>query len=275
MNSVKKPRNDGGYSLREELYWFREAKYRTLKGKRGVQRCYNEMASRYDSSRYLYWTRRMEEGEEKAIEGWLRMLRPPILDVGSGTGRYAVRLADEGRETIALDISQGMMQQLKRRMKPSTPLYAVIGDGENIPLRNGCINSILCTLTFDHLQNPEKAAEEFSRVLRPRGLCIITTLNSHTLRETQKLMGIPRDKIPFRTEDMPPTLIHEVGHSAKEVEELLKPRGFKTIGVKGCCYWHIIPLPNYPLSLDKLLNTLKPLLKYAGIHATLLSKSHQ
>lgn len=257
-----------------ELYWFREAEYRTLKGKQGVQRCYNEMASRYDSSKYLHWTRRIEEGEEKAIRSWLRRLRAPIINVGSGTGRYALKLADEGRETIALDISQGMMQQLKRRMKPSTPLYAAIGDGENLPLRDVCVNSILCTLTFDHFQNPEKAAEEFSRVLRLKGLCLITTFNSHTLREFQQRIGIPEDKVPFKTEEMPPTLIHEVGHSAREVEELLKPRGFKALEVRGCCYWHIIPHPNYPLGLDKLLNALKILLKYAEIHATLLSKNH-
>ena len=256
-----------------ELYWFRKVEYRILRGKRGVQRCYNEMASRYENSRYLYWTRRMEEGEERAIRGWLRMLRPPIVDVGSGTGRYAFKLADQGLETIALDISQGMMHQLKGRMKTTAPLHAVIGDGENIPLRDGCVNSILCTLTFDHFPNPEKAAEEFSRILRPRGLCIITTLNSHTLREFQKLMGIPRDKVPFRTEDMSPTLIHEIGHSAKEVGMLLEPRGFKTIGVRGCCYWHLLPLPErYLLRIDRLLNPLKPLLKYAWIHAILLLK---
>jgi len=45
------------------------------------------MASRYESSKYLYWTRKMEEGEEKAIRSWLRRLRPPIIDVGSGTGK--------------------------------------------------------------------------------------------------------------------------------------------------------------------------------------------
>ena len=95
--------------MSEELYWFRKVKYRILRGKRGVQRCYNEMASRYENSKYLYWTRRMEEGEERVIKGWLGMLRPPIVDVGSGTGRYALKLADQGLETIALDISQGMM----------------------------------------------------------------------------------------------------------------------------------------------------------------------
>jgi ubiquinone/menaquinone biosynthesis C-methylase UbiE len=99
--------------LEEELYWFREAKYRVLEGKRGVRRCYDEMAKRYEDSRYLYWTRRMEEGEERAIKGWLERLEPPILDVGCGTGRYTLSLVARDSTVVALDLSPGMIKRLR------------------------------------------------------------------------------------------------------------------------------------------------------------------
>lgn len=50
--------------MSEETFWFKGVKYTVLEGKKGVKEAYDGMASSYDYSGYLYWTRRMEEGEE-------------------------------------------------------------------------------------------------------------------------------------------------------------------------------------------------------------------
>jgi ubiquinone/menaquinone biosynthesis C-methylase UbiE len=54
----------------------------------------------------------MEKGEERAIKIWFGNMSTPILDVGCGTGRYAVRAAGGGHEVVALDISLKMLRAL-------------------------------------------------------------------------------------------------------------------------------------------------------------------
>jgi ubiquinone/menaquinone biosynthesis C-methylase UbiE len=261
----------------------KEVKYRILEGKNGIRRTYDDMAGDYDRSKYLYWTRKLEKGEERVVKKWLSKALTPILDVGCGTGRYTLKKAAEGSEVIALDISLKMLKKLIEKAKKHdcySNVYPVLADGENLPFINDSFNTLICTLTFDHFENCEKAVKEYSRVLKSRGLCILTSFNKYTLDDFKKRANIPLDKIRFQTENMPPTLIYEVGHLIDEIKELFARHEFDAIDVKGCCYWHLLGSEDaaitlarhYPVKLDSFFNLFKPLLKYAEIHAYLFRK---
>ena len=138
-----------------------KGKYRVLKGKAGVRDVYDQMADRYDYSKYLYWTRKFEAGEQRIIKKWIENLRAPILDVGCGTGRYAIEKAIKGSKVVALDISQKMLKKTFERAKKygcHPRVYPVLGDGERLPFKDGSFNSLICTLTFDHFKKSELAA---------------------------------------------------------------------------------------------------------------------
>lgn len=263
----------------EGRFWFRGADYRVLEGKEGVRQAYDEMADRYDESKYLYWTRRMEECEERAVEGWMAMLSPPVLDVGSGTGRYAIKMAMRGLEVVALDLSLNMLRKMLEKAR-GLGIYGkvspVLADGERMPFRDCCFPGLISALAFGHFTDPETAAGEFSRVLKIGGLCIVTTLNSYTLDRLRRMYGIPANKAPFRTEDMEPTLIYEAGCSAGDLGELFGGHGLGVVEAKGCCYWHLlllVLLGRHGSRLDSLFNKFRRLLKYAEIHAVLMRKS--
>lgn len=264
--------------MSEEALWFRGVKYRVLEGKEGVREAYDGMANSYDYSEYLYWTRRMEDGEERVIGKWIRNFSSPVLDVGCGTGRYAIKIAEAGFEVIALDMSLRMLKKTMekaRKNNVSRNVDLVLADGESLPFRRNSFKGLICTLAFGHLENNELAAQEFLRVLEDEGLCIITSLNSYTFNDFRRRYNIPLDKTPFRTEDLQPSLIYEVGYSADELKGLFSKYKFDTIDVKGCCYWHLLPanlIKHYKTKLDPLFNIFKPLLKYAEIHAVLLQK---
>ena len=250
-------------------------KYRVLRGKSGVKEAYELMAETYDKSKYLFWTRRLERGEERAIRGWLKLLHKPCLDVGCGTGRYSLKLAGEGKRVIALDISLKMIKKLLDKAERSSLLRnvdAVVGDGEKMPFRDRAFRSAICTLAFDHFESPERAAGELSRVLKGGSLCVVTTFNSITLGELQKRYSLG-NKVPFRVERSLTVLVYEVGHSAEEVVSLFYRHRLKPLEVKGCCYWHVLPKPFafiYPSCLDSFFGRFRALLKYAEIHASLL-----
>ena len=266
--------------MSEEAFWFKGAKYRILEGKEGVREAYNRMADNYDYSERLYWTRRMEEGEERTIKKWIKHLSNPILDVGCGTGRYTIKVAEKESEVVASDIGLKMLKKTMRKAKKcnaSTRINPILTDGEHLPFKDKSFNSLICTLTFDHFEHCESAAQEFSRVLEKDGLCILSTFNSHTLSDFKKRHNLPADKVPFSTEDLSPVLIYEVGHSADDLEKLFAKYELETVDVKGCCYWHLLPVPpswikHYKTGLDSVFNVSKSLLRYAEIHVALMKK---
>jgi len=263
--------------MSEEESWFGKVKYRVLEGKEGVKEAYDCMANSYDYSKYLYWTRKLELAEERVVKKWVDGFLGICLDIGCGTGRYSLKIAEKGVEVVTSDFSLRMLKRLKLKAKNSGishRISVVLADAEHLPFKENAFSSLICAFVFDHFENPYGAAMEFSRVLRDDSLCVISSFNSHTLGDFQRRYGLG-DKAPFRTEDMSPTLIYEVGHSGDELERMFSKHGFRVEDVKGCSYWHLFPKfqKYYPLKMDSFFNLFKGLLKYAEIHAVLMRKS--
>ncbi|MEM3630704.1 MAG: class I SAM-dependent methyltransferase [Nitrososphaerota archaeon] len=196
-------------------------------------------------------------------------------------GRYSIKIAKKECETIALDISLEMLKRIKEKIKRDkiiNRINLILAEAENLPFKDKIFNSLICTLTINHFNNLEKIAKEFSRILKKDSICIISTFNSYALKIFQRKCNIPNDMIPFKTEDVPPILVYEVGYSAKDVEKIFLRHEFKIKDVKGCCYWHFFPsilIEFYPTFLDKLFNLFKVLLKYAEINIILMKKNQQ
>ena len=72
-------------------------------------------------------------------------------------------------------------------------------------------------------------------------------------------------------------MVFEVDHSAVEIVGMFSGYGFKVGCVKGCCYWHLLPILEacYPFWLDSFFNLFRSLLKYAEIHAVLMTRKHR
>jgi len=261
--------------MSEEKSWFGKVKYRVLEGKEGVREAYDCMANSYDYSKYLYWTRKLERSEERVIKKWINGFLSVCLDIGCGTGRHSFKIAEKGIEVVTLDFSLRMLKKLKQKAKSSgiyQRISLVLADAEHLPFREDAFSSLICAFAFDHFENPESATLEFSRVLRDDSLCVISAFNSYTLGDFQRRHGLG-EKAPFRTEDMPPTLICEVGHSGGEIERMFSKYGFRVEDVKGCSFWHLLPglEEYYPLVMDSFFNLFTGLLRYAEIHAVLMS----
>ncbi len=263
----------------EDRFWFGKVKYRILEGKRGVKEAYDCMASVYDHSEYLYWTRKMEEAEERIAKKWVEAFSGICLDVGCGTGRYSLKVAKKCVGTVALDLSLKMLKRLKLKAKEDEAyeqLSVVLADGERLPFRDNVFDGLVCALAFDHFLDNEEAAREFSRVLKFEGLCLISAFNSRMLESFQTRYGF-QDKVPFRTENMSPVLVFEIGHSAWEIEKIFRKYGLQVENIRGCCYWHLNPLLEtyYPPCLDNLFNLFKDTLKYAEIHTVLMKRKRR
>jgi len=104
-----------------------------------------------------------------------------ILDVGCGTGRHYIPLMQEGYEVTGLDLSQNMLNVLRKKAKAAglNP-YAFRKDMREIDFTDEfdaiiCMNSAFQYLLLD--EDISQTLKAFHRALKPGGIAIIDMMN--------------------------------------------------------------------------------------------------
>jgi SAM-dependent methyltransferase len=97
-----------------------------------------------------------------------------ILEIGSGPGRLAVRLAREapGMTLTGVDISDAMVERAARRAAGaglSERVRFKVGDVAAMPLPDGEFDGVVSTLSLHHWPEPTHGLAEIHRVLKPGG----------------------------------------------------------------------------------------------------------
>ncbi len=97
-------------------------------------------------------------------------------DIGSGTGEQ-VRLLAEAvgahGEAIGVEPDAGMRAEAARRAAGTAATF-VEGDATALPFEDASVDVVTCERLFQHLREPERAATEIARVLRPGGRLAVT-----------------------------------------------------------------------------------------------------
>jgi len=114
------------------------------------------------------------------IQKFAHLAKGKLLDVGAGLSPYKPFFLKYVKEYIRLDAYDYDGE------KPD-----IISDGETISLPNNSIDTILCTQVLEHAPYPQKMIEEIYRVLKPNGICILTTHMANPLH------GLPHDYYRF------------------------------------------------------------------------------
>jgi SAM-dependent methyltransferase len=99
-----------------------------------------------------------------------------VMDLGCGTGRHTVYLAQRGFHVFAGDIAPTgvMIASEKARAMGLQDVRFIQLDMTRIPLSRDCVDGILCIWTTGHgrLEDVRRNVDEMCRVLRPGGLVI-------------------------------------------------------------------------------------------------------
>jgi len=99
-----------------------------------------------------------------------------IVDIGCGTGRFTEALSTHfSALVIGIDPSVNMLVTA-RKTKSSQLIEFIRGLAENIPLAKDSADLAFLSMTYHHIQDKDKAAIEFARILKRGGfLCVRTS----------------------------------------------------------------------------------------------------
>lgn len=118
------------------------------------------------------------------------------LDLGTGVGRVAVRVAPRIRRLVCGDLAPGMLVRLRQNAAREgvTNVDAVRIRSDDLPIRSASLDLVLCLGLLEHLPKSSQSATlaEAARVLRPGGRLALVLNNASSV-----LLQDPTDN-PYR-----------------------------------------------------------------------------
>ena len=134
---------------------------------------YDRWAASYDAM--ANWLLALEEPEVERALGEVAGLE--VLDVGTGTGRHAIRLADRGAEVVAIDFSDEMLAKARAKPGAERVRFATHDVTQRLPYRNATFDIVLSALVLEHVKDVVPFFRELGRVVRPNGRIVVTAMH--------------------------------------------------------------------------------------------------
>jgi SAM-dependent methyltransferase len=115
-----------------------------------------------------------------AIEHCVSRLRPQageaILDVATGTGWTARRLARHGARVVGIDFGPDLIEAARRHAgQQGLQIDFRVGDAERLPCADGEFDAVVSTFGVMFATRPEQAAAELARTCRKGGRLALAT----------------------------------------------------------------------------------------------------
>lgn len=136
---------------------------------------YDRWAATYDTMGN--WLLELEEPEVDRVFGEVAGL--DVLDVGAGTGRHAIRMAERGARVTAVDFSEQMLD--RAREKPGADRVRWLTHDVARPLSFAAysFDRVLSALVLEHIPVHELVPffAELGRVARPDGEILVTAMH--------------------------------------------------------------------------------------------------
>ncbi|MCF6148729.1 MAG: class I SAM-dependent methyltransferase [Candidatus Kuenenia sp.] len=218
-----------------------------------IKNIFDTLTDKYDAWYDSEDGRPLYETELRCLNPMVEDSPGPILEIGVGTGRFAMHFPD----VIGIDSSLNALKMAEKR-----GVKTVGGDGEHLPFKDKTFGCILIVVTLCFVTDPITVLREAKRVLKKDGSIIIglvprdsswgilyeekgraghpfySNARFYTLRETENFFQIAGLKI-FRVRS---TLLHKPDEPRRIDEPLegyARDAGFLCIEVKklmkGCC----------------------------------------
>ncbi len=157
-----------------------------------------------------------------------------VLDLATGTASVALALArreDGGCRIAAVDITQGMLRQAKRKVEEAglgKYIYVCNGSGNGLPFVDGSFSLVTCSLAFHHMHVAD-VLEELKRVLTSHGRLVMADMGAPPAwRKPWGRVIAPFYLMVRRLRDRRPIRSGSKMYTLHEWKNLLSQAGFST-----------------------------------------------
>ena len=123
------------------------------------------------------WLLELEEPEVDRALGDVKDLE--VLDVGAGTGRHAVRVAQRGARVTAVDFSEEMLARARQKAGADRVRWLVHDGTLPLPFEARSFDRVLSALVLEHIPVGDLASffRDLGRVARDDGLIVVTAMH--------------------------------------------------------------------------------------------------
>ncbi len=144
--------------------------YNTIVNERAI---FDNFANKYDK---WFDTEEGKKVKELELSLLMKFVNPKpgrkILEVGIGTGLFALEFAKAGAEVFGVEPSDEM-----RKIAENRGFYVKKGVGEDIPFGDGGFDAVLAMTSLEFSRNPRRFVSEMKRVAKPGGTVVVAVLN--------------------------------------------------------------------------------------------------
>ncbi len=144
-----------------------------------IQDAYTDWSSTYDSDRNR--TRDLDQTVTKETLG--NRQYHTVLEVGCGTGKNTVLLAQLAERLCALDLTVGMLERARKKLPSDRVLFALADLTQVWPCKSESVDLIVCNLVLEHVSDLSFIFSEAHRALVRGGQFFISEL--HPFRQYQ------------------------------------------------------------------------------------------
>ena len=163
-----------------------------------------------------------------------------ILDVGTGTGFFAVLLAEKGHRVEGIDLTPAMLEEARRLAKQrNLDITFREMDAQNLAYPDGTFDVVISRNLTWTLPDPERAYAEWFRVLKPGGVLLnfdaeyAAHVRSHSVQNRKVAPDSPYGHVgmtdALQQENDAITLSMDIGQARPEWDgEVLTRVGFQS-----------------------------------------------
>jgi excisionase family DNA binding protein len=148
---------------------------------------FNQVAPEWEKISSSYYD---ESIKSKLVS--MGLLKPDmtVVDVGAGDGYLSRCIAGYVRKVIAVDISGKMLKELEKKAAESgiANIFPLEADVLDVPLEDSSADLVCGSMYLHHIEEPELALREISRIIKPGGNVFIADFAKHSNVELKNRM---------------------------------------------------------------------------------------